>query len=414
MAYDLTTAAPEAVGMSSERLARLDQHYQQRYLDAGRLAGVLTLVHRRGQTVHFSALGLADRERGRAMRADDIFRIYSMTKPITSIAFMMLVEEGRVLLDEPVHKYIPAWKDLGVYAGGIEGRFAPTRRTGRPMQMVDLLRHTSGLTYGLQNRTNVDAVYRARDYGVPGGKSTLDEMIAGLAELPLEFAPGEAWNYSVSTDVLGHLVGVISGMPFERFVQERILGPLGMAETGFQVPGAHAARLAACYTAGPDGKARLTDDPQKSGFLSPPRFVSGGGGLVSTAADYLRFARMLLNGGALGEARLVSPKTLKLMTANALPGGRDLGSMSVSLFSEATFQGVGFGLGVAVTLDPSRTLLPESAGNFYWGGAAGTYFWVDPAEDLIVVFMTQLLGYGPELRRGLKTLVYSAITESWA
>jgi CubicO group peptidase (beta-lactamase class C family) len=413
MPYDLITSAPEDVGLSSERLARLDRRYQESWIDAGRLTGVLTLVHRRGQTVHFSALGQADRERGRPMKGDDIFRIYSMTKPITSIAFMMLVEQGKVMLDDPVHRLIPEWKDLGVYAGGLEGRFL-TRRTARAMQMVDLLRHTSGLTYGLQQRTNVDAVYRARDYGVPGGKATLEGMISGLAELPLEFSPGDAWNYSVSTDVLGYLVGKISGVPFERFVQEQILDPLGMDETGFHVPTAHAARLAACYSAGPDGKARLSDDPEQSPYLKPPGFVSGGGGLVSTAADYLKFARMLLNGGELNGHRLVSPKTLALMTTNSLPGGRDLGSMSVSLFSEATYQGVGFGLGFAMTLDPSRTLLPESAGNFYWGGAAGTYFWVDPVEELICIFMTQLLGYGPDLRRELKTMVYSAITESYA
>ena len=219
------------------------------------------------------------------------------------------------------------------------------------------------------------------------------------------------WNYSVSTDVLGYLVGKISGQPFERFVQERILGPLGMDETGFHVPVAHASRLAACYVADSKGLAKLQDDPTQSPFLTPPSFISGGGGLVSTAGDYLRFARMLAGGGEFNGQRLVSPKTLRLMTANHLPGGKDLGSMSISLFSEATYQGVGFGLGLAMTLDPARTMLPETAGNFYWGGAAGTYFWVDPKEDLIVVFMTQLLGYGPDLRRGLKTLVYSALTD---
>ena len=411
MAYDLITSTPEDVGVSSERLERLDRHYQTRYLDAGRLAGVLTLVHRRGQTVHLSAQGWADRERQRPLKADDLFRIYSMTKPITSIAFMMLVEDGAVLLDDPVARFIPAWKNLGVFAGGTEGRFV-SRPAARPMRMIDLLRHTSGLTYGLQNRTNVDTVYRARDYGLPSAKRDLKQMIAELAEIPLEFSPGDAWNYSISTDVLGYLVGEISSMPFERFVQDKILGPLGMDETGFHVPAERASRLTACYLAGADGKAGLNDDPEKSPFLEPPLFISGGGGLVSTAADYLKFARMLLNGGELDGQRLVSPKTLSLMTSNCLPGGGDLGSMSVSLFSEATYQGVGFGLGFAMTLDPARTLLPETAGNFYWGGAAGTYFWVDPKEELIVVFMTQLLGYGPELRRELKTLVYSAITES--
>jgi CubicO group peptidase (beta-lactamase class C family) len=410
MAFDLITAAPEDVGVSSERLARLDRHFQQRYIDAGRLHGALTLVHRRGQTVHLGVLGWADKERGRPLKADDLFRIYSMTKPITSVAFMMLVEEGAVSLDDPVARFIPEWKDLGVFLGGSEGRFL-SRPAARPMQMIDLLRHTSGLTYGLQNRTTVDAWYRAKDWGVPTGKATLEQMIAELAGVPLEFSPGEAWNYSISTDVLGYLVGKISGMPFERFLQERIFDPLGMDETGFHVPAAHAGRLAACYVARPDGKARLQDDAAASLFLKPPSFVSGGGGLVSSAADYLKFARMLAGRGELNGVRLLSPRTLRLMTANHLPGGRDLGSMSISLFSEATYQGVGFGLGFAMTLDGARTMLPETAGNFYWGGAAGTYFWVDPAEDLIVVFMTQLLGYGPDLRRGLKTLVYSALVD---
>ena len=410
MAYDLVTDTPESVGLSSARLSRLEHHLATRYIDAGRLPCALTLVHRRGRTVHLSVQGMADRERGQALAHDSLFRIYSMTKPLTSIAFMMLLEEGLVALDDPVTRFIPEWKDLGVYVGGVDPNFV-TRPLARPMLMVDLMRHTSGLTYGFQSRSNVDAVYRAKDLGAPGGKTSLEGMIAALAALPLEFSPGDAWNYSVSTDVVGYLVGRISGQPFERFLQDRILDPLGMSETGFQVPAGRADRLAACYTADRTGAISLQDDPAKSSYLKPPVFVSGGGGLVSTAADYLKFTRMLLNRGELDGQRLISPKTLKLMTANHLPGGKDLASLSKSMFSEATNEGVGFGLGFATTLDPARTLLPGSAGDFYWGGAAGTYFWIDPAEDMIVIFMTQLLGSPQPLRRELRTLIYSAFTE---
>ena len=411
MSSKLISGKPEAVGMSGERLARLDRHLAERYIGPGALPCALVLAHRRGKTVHISVQGHADRERQRPLQEDALFRIYSMTKPLTSIAFMMLVEEGAVALDDPVTRFIPEWSHLGVFVGGTDGAFL-TKPPARPMQMVDLLRHTSGLTYGFQQRSNVDAVYRAKDIGVPGGKTSLDGMIAELGRLPLEFSPGEAWNYSVSTDVVGYLVGRISGQPFERFLKERILDPLGMSDTDFQVPAGQERRLTACYSAAPAGAPTLQDDPAKSAYLKPPVLVSGGGGLVSTAADYLTFCRMLANGGELGGHRLVGPKTLELMTSNHLPGGRDLSSMSRSMFSEATNEGVGFGLGFATTTNPTRTLLQGSVGDFYWGGAAGTYFWVDPVEELIVVFMTQLFGTPQSLRRELRTMVYSAITEA--
>lgn len=410
MAYDLLDGRPEAVGLSAERLKRLDRRLADRWIGPGRIPGALVLVHRRGRTVHLSVQGEADRERGRPLAEDTLFRIYSMTKPLVSLAFMMLVEEGLVALDDPVSRFIPDWAALSIYQSGESGGFV-TIPPARPMLMVDLLRHTSGLTYGIQVRTPVDAAYRAADIGVLGAKISLDQMIARLSGLPLEFSPGEAWNYSVSTDVVGYLIGQISGQPLEAFLQHRILDPLGMAETGFDVPAAAARRFAACYQATTEG-LKLYDDPQSSDYLRPPVFVSGGGGLVSTAADYLRFCRMLLAGGELDGRRLVSPKTLELMSANHLPGGRDLASMSRSLFSEATNEGVGFGLGFAVTLEPARTLLPGSAGDIFWGGAAGTYFWVDPKEELTVVFMTQALaGDNQRLRRELRTMVYSAFAD---
>jgi CubicO group peptidase (beta-lactamase class C family) len=272
-----------------------------------------------------------------------------------------------------------------------------------------LLRHTSGLTYGLQQRTNVDAAYRKFGFGDPAGGSTLEAMIEGLAKIPLEASPGDVWNYSVSTDVVGYLVGKVSGVPFEEFLRQRIFAPLGMVDTGFHVPPEKASRLAACYVATPNGRMQLQDDPQTSKYLRAPTFISGGGGLVSTTADYLRFCRMLLNGGILDDTRLLSPKTVELMTANHLPGGKELPEMSVSLFSETGYSGVGFGLGFAVTTNPARTLVPGSAGDFSWGGMASTCFWIDPREQLIVIFMTQLMPSTLyNLRRELRTLVYSA------
>jgi CubicO group peptidase (beta-lactamase class C family) len=409
--------------MSKTALDRIEDHLKRRYIDAGRFPGTQLLVYRRGKVVHSAVQGYADLERKAPVKDDTIFRIYSMTKPITSVAFMMLVEEGRVALDEPVHKYIPEWKSLGVFQAGTAPAFL-TRAPARPMQIVDLLRHTSGLTYGFQQRGNVDAAYREKKIGEIIAGGTLQSMIDDLAKTPLEFSPGEAWNYSVSADVIGYLIGKISGMPFEQFLKERIFDPLGMTDTDFFVPAEKAHRFAACYNADPGGlmsfhaaekKGGLTlqDDPTTSSFLTKPSFISGGGGLCSTAADYLTFCRALLNGGELGSVRLIGPKTLALMTTNHLPGGRDLPEMSRSMFAEATYSGIGFGLGFSVTMDPAKTLIPGSPGEYAWGGAATTSFWIDPAEQLIAIFMTQVLPSSAyPVRRELRTMVYAAITDS--
>ncbi len=418
-----TPASPESAGMSKAALDRLENHLKQRYVDAGRFPGTQLLIYRRGKIVHSTVQGFADVERKVPVKDDTIFRIYSMTKALTSVAFMMLVEEGRVALDEPVHKYIPEWKNLGVFVAGTYPAFL-TRPPSRPMLIVDLLRHTSGLTYGFQQRSNVDAAYRETKIGEVMKAGTLQTMIEDLAKIPLEFSPGEAWNYSVATDVLGYLVGKISGQPFEQFLKEHILNPLGMNDTDFFVPKDKAHRFAACYSADPNGgmtfhtterKGSLTlqDDPTTSSFLSPPSFISGGGGLCSTAADYLTFCRTLLNGGELGGVRLLGPKTLKLMASNHLPGGVDLPTMSRSLFSEASYNGIGFGLGFAVTMNPAQTLIAGSPGEYAWGGAATTSFFIDPAEELITIFMTQVLPSSAyPLRREIRTMVYAAITDS--
>ncbi len=406
------TTNPKAAGISAERLQTLDRVLLSRYIEPGKIPGALTVVFRRGQLAHLSALGHADVERKKPVRPETVYRIYSMSKPITSVAFMMLVEQGLVALDDPVHRVIPEWRDLGVYQGGFMETFR-TERPERPMLMIDLLRHTSGLTYGFQQSTNVDAAYRKLKIGERIGEATLDDMIAQLAKVPLEFSPGTAWNYSHSTDVLGYLVGKISGEPFDQFLRKHIFEPLGMSDTGFHVRPGQEDRFAACYAATPRGGMVLFDDPEKSAYLKTPRLLSGGGGMVSTAGDYLRFARMLLNGGTLDGVQILSPKTIQLMTLNHLPDGKDLPALSRSLFSEVTYAGVGFGLGFSVTLDTARTMIPGSIGDFAWGGAASTYFWIDPREELVTVFMTQLMPSTTyTIRRELRTLVYSSFTDS--
>jgi CubicO group peptidase (beta-lactamase class C family) len=406
------TIKAEAVGLSSSRLETLDRFIKSRYVDTGKIPGALILIARRGDVAHLSIAGFADVERKKPLREDTVFRIYSMSKPITSVAFMTLVEQGLVALDDPVHRVIPEWKNLGVYEGGFMETFR-TRRPDRPMLIIDLLRHTSGLTYGFQQVSNVDAAYRKLQIGDRLQQTSLDDMIQQLAGLPLEFSPGTAWNYSVSTDVLGYLIGKISGQPFDEFLRERIFKPLKMTDSGFHVRSDNESRFAACYSATPTGGMTLSDDPDRSMYLKPPRLFSGGGGLVSTAEDYLRFCKMLLNGGTLDDVQVLSPKTIALMKLNHLPDGKDLPALSRSLFSEVTYQGVGFGLGFANTLDTAKTMLPGSAGDYFWGGAASTYFWIDPAEELITIFMTQLLpSTSYPIRRELRTLVYSAFSES--
>lgn len=397
-------------GFSKDRLQRIDRFLQEKYVASGRMPCAQFVLARDGEVVHQSVLGQQDPERGVKLAEDSVYRLYSMTKPVACVALLTLVEEGLIALDDPVAKHIPEWANLGVFAAGV-GPWLTTP-TARPMQVVDLMRHTSGLTYGFQNRTNVDAAYRKLKLENMHGEHDLEAMIQMLAKLPLEFSPGEAWNYSVSTDVLGVLVERISGRPFQDFLAERIFAPLGMSETGFSVRPDQADRFTACYAPTPQGGLTLQDDPATSAYHRTPNFHSGGGGLVSTADDYMQFCRMLVNRGELGGHRLVAPATLRLMASNHLPGGQDLTMLSRSLFSEATNAGVGFGLGFAVTFDPVRAMLTSSPGEYYWGGAASTAFWIDPVKDIAVVFLTQLMGSSTyPIRRELRTLVYSALME---
>jgi len=404
-------AKPESQGFDSARLARIDVLVKERYLDSGKLPHAQLLIARNGEVVHLSSQGAA-REDGTPVDETTLFRIASMTKPVTSIAFMMLVEAGLVAVETPVHHVLPEFKGLGVYDGGGAGVPFKTRPTDEPMRMVDLLRHTSGLTYSFQNRSNIDFAHREGKIETWWGNLDLEGLVAALGKLPLEFSPGTAWNYSVSTDVLGLVVQRLSGMPLETFFAERIFAPLGMHDTFFSVPSEKLDRLSDCWTMSPRGERVMFDRGAESLWANPPTQVSGGGGLVSSTADYHRFNTMLLNKGELDGTRIVSRKTIELMTMNHLPGGSDLASMSTSLFSETTNAGVGFGLGFAVTTDVASTLMPGSAGEFYWGGMFSTAFFVDPVERISMVFMTQ---FSPSMtypiRRELKTLIYSALND---
>jgi CubicO group peptidase (beta-lactamase class C family) len=415
---------PETVGMSSARLARLDEVMKRRYVNTGYLPGMLTYVWRKGHLVHTGMCGHMDIERGKPLREDAIFRIYSMTKPITAVALMMLVEEGLIGLDDTVHSHIPAWKNLGVYASGMPSLLqdAPpsfiTTPTLRPMKVVDLATHTSGLTYGFMMRSAVDAAYRQAKVADRQTASGPAEMIEQLARIPLDFSPGTAWNYSVSIDVLGYLVEKLSGMSFGEFLRTRLFEPLGMNDTAFWVPPDKTERFTSCYQPETGGSGlKVQDDARESTYAKPPRLESGGGGLVSTGQDYLRFCRMMLNGGTLDGVQILSPKTVALFSLNYLPEGREIADMALpGMFSESSYAGVGFSLGCGVNVDVAKTRLPGSLGEYFWGGAAATAFWIDPKEELTVVFMTQVMGSEARLtlRRDLRTLVYSAMTESFA
>jgi len=402
-------------GMSTARLARIDEHLRRNYIDTGKIAGALTLVARRGEIAHFSPVGEMDAERGKPMREDTIFRIYSMSKPITSVALMTLYEEGRFQLDEPVHHFIPEWKDLGVWVSGAYPNFV-TRRPDRDMTVRDLLSHQSGLTYGFHMRNSVDAAYRelkVMDRAGDDPAHTLAHSAKLLAGLPLVFSPGSAWNYSISTDVCGYLVEVISGQRFDRFVAERVTAPLGMVDTGFHVPDEQLDRFAACYAPGKDDVRVLQDDPQTSAYRMPPALYSGGGGMVSTATDYFRFCQMLLNGGTLDGERILSRKTIDVMRINHLPNGDDLAARQpAGQFSEAATSGTGFGLGFSVLLDLAKAQIAGSPGQYAWGGAASTAFWIDPVEGVVLVYMTQLLPSAKyPFRRELQVFVNAAIDD---
>ena len=397
----LTIGNPRDLGFLPDRLERIGTFIQAKYLDTGRLPHAALLVGRGDEIAHLWTSGVAE---------DAIFRIASMTKPLTSIACMQLVEQGRLAISEPVAKYLPELKDVGVFVAGGGNIPFVTRPPATSMRVIDLLRHTAGLTYSFQERSPVDAGYRKS--GLENwGKVDDATFLSELAKLPLEFDPGTQWNYSVCTDVLGILVARISGQTLGDYFAEHITGPLGMTDTHFAVPADQAHRIPECYTYDPANKIRAIDKAgTDSSWAGKHIFQSGGGGLASTLADYHRFCRMLLNGGTLDDVTIIGRKTLDLMTANHLPGGGDLTQHSKSLFSEAEMAGIGFGLGFAVNVDPAATMLASSEGEFYWGGMFSTAFLVDPQEDLTMVFMTQLSPSSTyPIRRELRTMIYAAL-----
>ena len=405
---ETASTKPEDVGLSSQRIDRVGA-WMERQVASGRLAGIEVMINRRGRTAFHRCQGKRDLARGAAATPDTIYRIYSMTKALTAVAAMMLYEEGRFLLDDPITRFLPAFAGQRVFAGGGYGAVM-TEPAHRDVTFRDLLTHTSGLTYGFMQATPVDAMYRAQKLELPGAEEPLADLIARLAKVPLIAQPGTEWNYSIASDVLGQLVAVMSGQPFEAFLRERVIGPLGMADTDFFVPPDKVNRFAANYDKGPDGRPRLIDDPETSRFLVPPKAPSGGGGLVGTARDYMRFCQMLLNRGAHGSQRLLGRKTVELMTMNHLNG--DMAAMGQPRFAESNYHGIGFGLGFSVMLDPARAQIASSPGEYAWGGMASTAFWVDPQEDMAVVMMTQLAPSSTyPIRRELRVLTYQAIVD---
>ena len=404
------TVCAGVAGFSTEKLAKIETHLETRYLKPGKIAGCRVEVVRRGQTAYSATMGLMDMERNRAMRDDTIFRIYSMSKPITSIALMMLLEEGRFQLTDPVYKFIPSWRKHRVWVEG-EGEAMVTRAPEAPMTIHHLLCHTAGLTYGgfLPGlELPVDPAYAAAGIS-RAGTDTLEQFVAKLADVPLLYEPGSRWSYSLATDVCGHLIEVISGQPLEAFLRERLFEPLEMPDTGFSVPDEKLDRFAACYERAPDKSLRLQDDPATSRYRIPPKAPSGAGGLVGTVQDYANFCEMLLNQGQFRGQQLIGRPILELMTRNHLKGGASLAQMAVGGFSETSNEGVGFGLGFASTMD-AAACGTVGEGDFYWGGLASTLFWVDPVEDLYVIFMTQLIPSSTFNFRGqIKNIVYGAL-----
>lgn len=406
----IPTADPGDLGVDAQRLRRIDTLLNT-YVDAGLLPGWNLMIARGGHTVHTATGGYRDLEAQTPYEVDTLLRIFSMTKPVTSVAAMMLWEEGAFQLKDPVTKFIPSFEQCRVYRDGPAD--APvTDPLDRPILMWHLLTHMAGLTYGFHQSHVTDEIYRLRGYewGSPEGMD-LAAICDDWATMPLVFQPGDGWNYSVATDVLGRVVEVISGRSLDEFFRTRIFEPLQMNDTGFDVPEAERSRAASLYRPASGTQLAVPLRGSMASFDVMP-FLSGGGGLWSTTPDYGRFAQMLLNKGQLDGVRLLGPRTVEYMATNHLPGNVDLEALGRGNFAETTYAGVGFGLGVSVQLDPAATKVPSSPGEFGWGGAASTAFWCDPVEDLLVVFGTQLLPSSTHsIRQQLRQLVKSALVD---
>lgn len=413
---------PAKVGLDQNRLGRVSNWLEQQVIKQ-RIAGASLLLCRRGQPAFFEAVGTSEIETGRVFSEDTIVRVFSMTKPITTVAAMMLYEQGCFQLDHPVSRYLPAFADTPVWSGG---DITATVAQQTPMTIRQLMTHTAGLTYGFMQQNVIDAEYRGR--GLEQRRSVkLADWVDSLADIPLLCQPGSQWNYSVATDVLGRLVEIWSGLSLAEFFEAHICGPLGMVDTGFSVPADQTSRFAALY--GPSsgqtmasvaaggishedriGGLRLIESADNNDYLKPPEFFSGGGGLVSTMSDYARFCQMLMNRGELDGSRLLSRKTVEFMRLNQLPNNGDMASMGQPVWSETSYEGIGFGIGWAVVLDPVKAHIIASVGEHHWGGAASTFFWLDPEEELFVIFLTQLIPSSTyPIRRELRSRIYQTL-----
>jgi CubicO group peptidase (beta-lactamase class C family) len=399
---------PEEIGLSSARL-ELIQPWIQTYLVAGKLPGATIFVARNGKVAYCKTFGLRDVEANQPMQTDTILRFYSMTKPITAVAVLMLYEEGCFQLDDPVTEFIPGFKDLRVYVSG-EGDDMATEPLCQPMTLHHLLTHTSGLTYGLGEEGPIPELYQRHHTDFDDHDGPLEAVVERLAQIPLQFQPGTRWNYGVSFDVLGRVVEVVSGQPLDRFFQERIFKPLDMVDTGFAVPQDQLHRFAALYERTEEKSLSLLEAPGDSTLIDTVETFSGGGGLVSTLGDYFRFAEMMRRKGELDGVRLLGRKTVEYMTCNHLPG--DLADMGQPVFTETSYEGIGFGLGVSVMLNPAKAKVMGSPGEYAWGGYASTAFWIDPQEDMTVIFLTQLIPSSAyQIRRQLRVLTYQALID---
>jgi CubicO group peptidase (beta-lactamase class C family) len=398
---------PDSAGLDGARLERITDHLTRRYIEPRKVAGCQVSVSRHGAMGYFRSFGSMDLERAKPMQDDTIFRIYSMTKPIVGVALMTLYETGAFQLNDPVTRWIPEWRDLHVKNG--KGGLVPPER---PMTVRDTLMHMTGLGWGV-DELDMDRFLEAMVDLRGGPDGTLETLVGKLASLPLEFHPGTRWLYGISTDIVGHLVQLMSGQPLDEYLREHIFEPLQMRDTGFSVPDNEIERFAANYGRTADKRLTLIDDPRHSAYRRQPAFLSGGGGLVATTEDYTRFCQMLVNGGELDGARVLGRKTVDLMRTNHLPAGGQLRDFALQGgYGEVGFDGVGFGLTMAVGLGEAATQSIGAAGDYYWGGAASTIFWIDPNEDLAVVFMTQLMPSETFNFRGqLRALVYPAIVD---
>jgi CubicO group peptidase (beta-lactamase class C family) len=402
---EITETKPESVGFSSERLGKLDSGMKS-LVDAKKIAGMVTVLARHGKIVEERTYGFADVAGQKPMQKDTIVRIYSMTKPITGIAMMMLYEEGKWKPSDPIARYIPEFRDLKVYSGVDKDGNATFDKPGHAPTMGELMSHTAGFTYGVFGATPVDKMYQeAQLLGAP----TLQDFIDRVAKLPLLYQPGEGWVYSISVDIQGYLVQKLSGKPFADFVRERIFLPLGMKDTGFYVPAEKLDRVASIYQS--DATADAKAMPRDPGISQPPGLPSGGGGLYSTAGDYLRFAQMVLNGGELNGVRLVAPSTIELMRTNHVSDEvKNARKFGIGLYQMQP--GLGFGYDFAILEDPRK--LGSSAGNgtFLWDGVAGTWFWIDPTNDVVFIGIVQrwLIAPGaPDIENLSRALTYQAL-----